>query len=94
MARVMMSRKERASVMTVRKNKTGTAQHNGHQLCDPLAGLTPAQLKEVQEVYASLDKAGRELFALSLMTPDDPNELMTPEEISRELARRRGGLVS
>jgi hypothetical protein len=89
----MTSGKERAQVMTVKKNNVN-GRRNGHQLRDPLAGLTPAQLQEVQEVYQSLDKAGRELFALSLMTPDDPQELMTPEEISRELARRRGGLAS
>jgi hypothetical protein len=80
--------------MAVRRTKKETAQRNGHQLRDPLAGLTPAQLQEVQEVYASLDKAGRQLFELSLLTPEDPNELMTPEEISNELARRRGGFVS
>lgn len=37
-----------------------------------------------------LSLTGRELFRISMETNDDPDEMMTTEEISAEIARRRG----
>ncbi len=69
--------------MTVRKRKTAGRRNgkrrNGVNELDP------------EQVFQDLDEVGKELFIISLGTPDRPEDLLSAEEITAEIARRRGG---
>ena len=70
-------------------------KRNGHRnLRELLPNLTEDELKKLEEFYYDLDPVGQEGVLISLGPIDDPSEWMTEEEIHREIARRRGGIVS
>ena len=71
-----------------------TKQNGPRNLRELLPNLTEDELKKLEEFYYDLDPVGQEGVLISLGPLDDPSEWMTEEEIHREIARRRGGIVS
>jgi hypothetical protein len=72
--------------------------HNGHanlraHLRERMPKISEELLTKIEETWDDLDPAGQELVLISFGPLDDPSEWMTEEEIHREVARRRGGLV-
>lgn len=75
--------------------KTARSQKNGQRnLRELLPNLSEEDLKKLEEFFYDLDPEGQEGVLISLGPLDDPSEWMTEEEIHREIARRRGGIVS
>jgi hypothetical protein len=70
--------------------QNGNGQRNLREL---LPNLTEDEIKKLEEFFYDMDPVGQEGVLISLGPLDDPKEWMTTEEIHRELARRRGGLV-
>ena len=67
--------------MTVRKRKTA-GRRNGKRR-NGVNDLDPDQ------VFQELSDGGKKLFMISLGTPDRPEDLLSREEITAEIARRR-----
>lgn len=71
-----------------------TAKRNGHRsLRKLLPNVSEELLKKIEATWDDLDPDGQQLVLISFGPLDDPNEWMTEEEIHREIARRRGGIV-
>jgi hypothetical protein len=83
----------------MRKKKI--AKQNGHKghanlrahLRERMPKISEELLTKIEETWDDLDPAGQELVLISFGPLDDPKDWMTTEEIHREVARRRGGLV-
>lgn len=74
--------------------KKAKTKRNGHRnLRELLPNLSKEDLKKVEEFFYDMDPVGQEGVLISLGPLDDPKDWMTTEEIHREIARRRGGLV-
>jgi hypothetical protein len=67
---------------------------NGHpNFRELMPNISDELLKEIEKTWDDLDPAGQQLVLISFGPLDDPKDWMTTEEIHREVARRRGGLV-
>jgi hypothetical protein len=78
----------------MRKKKATKQNGNGQRnLRELLPNLTEDEIKKLEEFFYDMDPVGQEGVLISLGPLDDPKDWMTTEEIHRELARRRGGLV-
>lgn len=74
--------------------KIAKVKQNGHRnLRKLMPNISDELLKKIEATWDDLDPAGQELVLISFGPLDDPSEWMTEEEINREVARRRGGIV-
>lgn len=73
--------------------KTAKVKNGQRNLRELLPNLSEEEIKKLEEFFYDMDPVGQEGVLISLGPLDDPKEWMTTEEIHRELARRRGGLV-
>jgi len=52
--------------------------------------IAAAGVQDVPDLDGDLSPTGKELFRISMEMEDDPDSLMTTDEIHAEIARRRG----